>query len=62
MIKETEEPFVAHLEAMAYLCPHEVHADILVYTPAELEQMAAEGNPFIAKALEEGKVIYEAGP
>lgn len=33
--------------------PPEVHADILVYTPAELEQMAAEGNPLIAKALGE---------
>ena len=62
VIKETTEPFVARLEAMAHLCPPDVHADILVYTPRELERMAAEGNPFITHALNDGKVIYEAGP
>ncbi|MGH7352347.1 MAG: nucleotidyltransferase domain-containing protein, partial [Candidatus Methylomirabilales bacterium] len=62
VIKETMEPFVARLEAMAHLCPPDVHADILVYTPRELERMAAEGNPFITHALNDGKVIYEAGP
>lgn len=62
VVKETAEPFVARLEVMAHLCPPGVHADILVYTPAELERMTTEENPFIAKALHEGKVIYEAGP
>ncbi len=62
VIKETAEPFVARLEAMASLCPPDIHADILVYTPAGLERMGAEENPFIASALREGKVIYEAGP
>jgi predicted nucleotidyltransferase len=62
VIKETTEPFVARLEMMAHLCPPDVHADILVYTPKELERMAAEGNPFITQALSHGKVIYEAGP
>jgi predicted nucleotidyltransferase len=33
--------------------------DMLIYTPAELAQMQAEGNPFIEHALEEGVVIYE---
>lgn len=62
VIKETAEPFVARLEVMAGLCPPGVHADILVYTPAELDRMMAERNPFVAKALEDGKVVYEAGP
>jgi uncharacterized protein len=60
VIKETLEPFVQRLETMARLCPPGVHADILVYTPEELQRMVEDGNPFILRALEEGKVIYEA--
>ncbi|MDA2925396.1 nucleotidyltransferase domain-containing protein [Acidobacteria bacterium AH-259-L09] len=62
VIKETNEPFVQRLEAMAELCPLGVHADILVYTPEEIERMVAEGNPFITQALREGKLVYEAKP
>lgn len=62
VIKDTPEPFVHRLETMAKLCPPGVHADILVYTPEELRQMVAEGNPFIVQALQEGKVLYEAEP
>jgi uncharacterized protein len=61
VIKETPEPFVQRLETMARLCPSGVHADILVYTPDELRQMVDDGNPFILQALQEGKVVYEAG-
>jgi predicted nucleotidyltransferase len=61
VIKDTPEPFVQRLEAMARLCPPGVHADILVYTPEELQRMVEDGNPFILQALEEGRVIYEAG-
>ena len=60
VIKETKEPFIARLEAMAKLCPTGIHADILVYTPAEIEAMLEEENPFIRQALREGKVVYEA--
>lgn len=59
VIKDTTEPFVHRLETMAELCPLGVHADILVYTPEELRQMVADGNPFIVQALQEGKVVYE---
>ena len=62
VIKDTTEPFVHRLETMAKLCPTGVHADILVYTPEELKQMLADGNPFILQALQEGKVVYEARP
>jgi uncharacterized protein len=61
VIKDTADPFVHRLEAMAELCPLGVHADILVYTPHELRQMVDDGNPFILKAIREGKVVYEAG-
>jgi predicted nucleotidyltransferase len=60
VIKDTPEPFVQRLEAMAKLCPPGVHADILVYTPDELQRMLKDANPFILRALEEGRVIYEA--
>jgi predicted nucleotidyltransferase len=60
VIKDTPDPFVKRLELMAELCPLGVHADILVYTPLELKLMIEDGNPFILRALEEGKVIYEA--
>jgi len=60
VIKETAEPFVSRLERMAELCPPGVYADILVYTPQEIDRMVADGNPFIIQALAEGRVIYEA--
>ncbi len=60
VIKDTPEPFVQRLETMAELCPAGIHADILVYTPEELAQMVADDNPFILRALQEGRVVYEA--
>src|SRR5262245_54184439 len=62
VIKDTPDPFVHRLEAMAGLCPLGIHADILVYTPYELQQMIDDGNPFILTALQEGKIVYEAEP
>jgi predicted nucleotidyltransferase len=49
-------------EAMARLCPAGIRADILVYTPKEIEAMLEEENPFITQALRNGKVVYEAEP
>ena len=60
VIKDTPEPFVQRLETMARLCPSGVHADILVYTPEELQRMIEDGNPFVLRALKEGRVLYEA--
>lgn len=62
VVKDTQEPFVHRLETMAALCPLGIHADILVYTPDELRLMVADRNPFILRALDEGKVVYEAKP
>jgi predicted nucleotidyltransferase len=62
VIKDTTDPFVHRLEAMAKLCPLGVHADILVYTPHELRRMVDDGNPFILQALQEGRTVYEAEP
>ena len=60
VVKDTAEPFVHRLEAMAALCPPGIHADILVYTPEEIKRMVADRNPFMLQALAEGKVVYEA--
>jgi hypothetical protein len=60
VIKETQESFIERLEAMAKLCPPSVHADIVVYTPEEIRAMVEEENPFITRALREGKLVYEA--
>jgi len=62
VIKETRAPFVERLETMADLCPSGVHADILVYTPEEIQLMLDDENPFIMQALREGKILYEANP
>jgi predicted nucleotidyltransferase len=51
VIKDTTDSCVCCLEAMAELCPLGAHADILVYTPDELQQMVDEENLFIFKAL-----------
>ena len=34
--------------------------EVLVYTPREFARMRKAGNAFLAQALQEGKVIYEA--
>ena len=46
-------------EAYRRLRP-EVGADILVYTPDELERMLKNNNAFIRQAFREGQVLYEA--
>ncbi len=33
--------------------------DVFPYTQAEIDTMLADGNPFIRRALAEGKVLYE---
>jgi len=36
-----------------------VDVDVLVYTPDEYQRMLAEGNPLVALAHGEGRVLYE---
>ena len=56
LIKKTDKRFVERLGEVPLL---PVHADVLVYTPEEFEQMKENENPFILSALESAKVIYE---
>jgi predicted nucleotidyltransferase len=59
IVKETAEPFLDRSARVALLCRAMVGVDYLVYTPAELADMIARGNPFILGALQEGRVLYE---
>lgn len=57
VIMRTEAPYLARTAYVYRQLAPRVAADILVYTPAEWEQMQAR--PFIKKALAEGRVLYE---
>ena len=59
VIKKTDTPFIQRLvEVVAFTSPY-IAVDILVYTPEEIKAMMEEENPFIQRALREGKVLYE---
>lgn len=56
VIKKTDKRFV---ERLIEVPPLPIHADVFVYTPEEFEMMKNNDNPFIAKAMESAKIIYE---
>jgi hypothetical protein len=60
IVAHTSRPFLERHRDFAVLWDVWPRLDLLVYTPAELEQMQAEGNPFIDHVLSEGPVVYEA--
>jgi predicted nucleotidyltransferase len=59
VIKNTDQRFVQRLIDVTRYLPRDITVDVLVYTPDEIKAMTEEGNPFIFKALAEGKVLYE---
>ncbi len=61
LVKNTDQRFIQRSIEAATCISREVKAfvDILVYTPKELEDMIAGGNPFIEHALRDSKVLYE---
>jgi predicted nucleotidyltransferase len=61
IVADTARPFFERFKDFAGLYDLWPRLDLLVYTPEELERMAAEDNPLIRQALEEGVVLYEAG-
>ena len=62
IIAESKRPFVERFKDFSDLWKvSPVKAiDVLVYTPQEFQEMYERENPFIVRAVEEGKVIYEA--
>lgn len=60
IIKKTNKPFLERLvEAGRFVRAEVLPLDIFVYTPEEFERMRREENPFIERAITEGKIIYE---
>jgi predicted nucleotidyltransferase len=60
IVADTARPFFERFKDFSGLYDLWPRLDLLVYTPEELERMAAEGNPLIQQALEEGVVLHEA--
>jgi uncharacterized protein len=58
VIKETSERFLDRLKVLYERWELPVAVDILVYTPAEWNQMIAEERGFILRILREGREIY----
>jgi predicted nucleotidyltransferase len=61
IVADTTRPFLERFKDFAGLYDVWPRLDLLVYTPEELERMAAEDNPLIRQALAEGVVLHEAG-
>jgi len=60
VVKETEERFFGRIGRVRDACLDiDIDVQPLVYTPAELEEMLANGNSFLETALAEGVVAYE---
>jgi len=59
VIKETPKRFVDRIVEVLELCDSAIPVEPLVYTPAEMEQLLAEGNVFVSEALKEGRVLYD---
>ncbi len=58
LVWETALPFLERTVELYRRLQPRVSADILAYTPEEMERM--KGNPLVRRALQEGKVLYEA--
>ena len=58
IVKETDLPFVERAADVWRVCESRLPIETLVYTPAEYERMVRRGNLLIARALEEGILIY----
>jgi len=59
IIKKTKTPFLDRTRRVLELLKPQVGVDVLVYTPAEFEQLSQE-RPFVRREIvTKGKVIYE---
>lgn len=60
VIWDTGLPFLERTQVFYDAIQPDLAMDILVYTPEEIEELRGT-SPFIRKAIEEGRVIYEKG-
>jgi predicted nucleotidyltransferase len=61
ILAETARPFFERFKDFSGLYDVWSRLDLLVYTPEEFARLAAEDNPLVRQALEEGVVLHEAG-
>ena len=59
IVKRTDQRFLDRLDTVYRQIEPNMAVDILVYTPEEIANMI-QWNSFIKKALDEGRVLYEA--
>jgi uncharacterized protein len=60
IVADTDRPFVERCRDFFGLfeaCPAAL--EMLVYTPEEFRRMPDQDNPFLVKAMEEGRLLYE---
>ncbi|MGB9781313.1 nucleotidyltransferase domain-containing protein [Caldanaerobacter sp.] len=58
VIKDTDKSFYERLEEVVKVAKPTIGADIIVYTPKEIEEMK-ESMFYVEEILKKGKVIYE---
>lgn len=59
IVKETDQrPIDRRVEVEGLLSDRRVPLDLLVYTPRELRELYAAGDPFIVTVVETGRVLY----
>lgn len=58
IIKDDPRPGGERIYDVSGMFEHRVAADVLVYTPAEIEQCLKWGDPFVKQILSSGKVLY----
>jgi len=58
VVMETRQGFLARRQQALGLLPVGSQAEVLVYTPLELEEMCRQENPFVIRALEQGEELY----
>jgi predicted nucleotidyltransferase len=59
IVKESDKKFTDRIVEVLNLCDSTIPLEALVYTPAEYDQLLAEGNSFIDQAVREGRVLYD---
>ncbi len=60
IIKETDKRFLDRIGGVLLLARSTVGLEVIVYTPAELDKLVAEGNYFVVdEILGRGRIVYE---
>ena len=61
VVEQTELSFFQRLRRIRKLLQPRVGTDVMVYTPAEFNQLSAESPFFRDEIVAKGKVVYERG-